>query len=109
MASSTTGTPLYSHLLLTKTDGDVENDGLLEAREIMNMKLNADLAVLSACETANGKIAPGEGVIGMSWAFFVAGCRSMLVSQWRVNSDSTFQLMVNFYQDLNPKRKPSSG
>ena len=42
----------------------MENDGLLEAREIMNMKLNADLAVLSACETANGRISPGEGVMG---------------------------------------------
>jgi len=92
--------PLYSHLLLTKTDGDVENDGSLEAREIMNMHLNADLAVLSACETANGRISPGEGVIGMSWAFFVAGTRTMLVSQWRVNSESTAQLMKNFYQAL---------
>lgn len=92
--------PLYSHLLLTKTDGDVENDGSLEAREIMNMNLNADLAVLSACETGNGRISPGEGVIGMSWAFFVAGARSMVVSQWRVNSESTSQLMKNFYQTL---------
>jgi CHAT domain-containing protein/Tfp pilus assembly protein PilF len=92
--------PLYSHLLLTKTDGDVENDGSLEAREIMNMNLNADLAVLSACETGNGRISPGEGVIGMSWAFFVAGTRSMVVSQWRVNSESTSQLMKNFYQAL---------
>ena len=92
--------PLYSHLLLTKTDGDVENDGSLEAREIMNMHLNAELAVLSACETANGRISPGEGVIGMSWAFFVAGTRSMVVSQWRVNSASTAQLMKNFYEAL---------
>ena len=92
--------PLYSHLLLTKTEGDVENDGSLEAREIMNMQLNADLAVLSACETGNGRISPGEGVIGMSWAFFVAGTRSMVVSQWRVNSASTSQLMKNFYQAL---------
>ncbi|MGH9958269.1 MAG: CHAT domain-containing protein, partial [Pyrinomonadaceae bacterium] len=69
-----------------------------EAREIMNMKLNADLAVLSACETANGKIAPGEGVVGMSWAFFVAGTRSMLVSQWKVNSASTSELMLTFYR-----------
>jgi CHAT domain-containing protein len=44
------------------------------------MKLNADLAVLSACETANGRVSPGGGVIGMSWAFFVAGTRSILVS-----------------------------
>jgi CHAT domain-containing protein len=92
--------PLYSYLLLTKTDGDVENDGSLEAREIMNMHLNADLTVLSACETGNGRISPGEGVIGMSWAFFVAGTRSMVVSQWRVNSVSTSQLMKNFYQAL---------
>lgn len=96
--------PLYSHLLLTKTEGDVENDGLLEAREIMNMNLKADLAVLSACETANGRLAPGEGVMGMSWAFFVAGTRSMVVSQWKVNSASTSQLMMNFYQPMESKQ-----
>lgn len=101
--------PLYSHLLLTKTEGDVENDGLLEAREIMNMNLKADLAVLSACETANGRLAPGEGVMGMSWAFFIAGTRSMLVSQWKVNSASTSQLMVNFYQALASSQNNVNG
>ena len=79
-------------------------DGSLEAREIMKMHLNADLAVLSACETGNGRISPGEGVIGMSWAFFVAGTRSMVVSQWRVDSVSTSQLMKNFYQALARQR-----
>jgi CHAT domain-containing protein len=97
--------PLYSHLLLTKSAGDLENDGLLEGREIMNMSLHADLAVLSACETANGNISPGEGVVGMSWAFFVAGTRSMLVSQWKVNSQSTSQLMMNFYQPNQASNK----
>lgn len=97
--------PLYSHLLLTKTESELEYDGLLEAREIMNMDLHADLAVLSACETANGRIAPGEGVMGMSWAFFVAGTRSMLVSQWKVNSASTSQLMMNFYQERRANSK----
>jgi len=92
--------PLNSYLLLTKTNGDLENDGLLQAREIIEMRLDADLAVLSACETANGRISPGEGVIGMSWAFVVAGARSVVVSQWRVNSASTSQLMKNFYQAL---------
>jgi CHAT domain-containing protein len=100
--------PLYSHLLLTKTEGDPENDGLLEAREIMDMNLRADLAVLSACETANGRISPGEGVMGMSRAFFVAGTRSMLVSQWKVNSASTSELMVNFYKNLTSQRDASS-
>jgi CHAT domain-containing protein len=99
--------PLYSHLLLTKTNDDPENDGLLEAREIMNMDLRADLAVLSACETANGRIREGEGVVGMSWAFFVAGTRSMLVSQWKVNSESTSQLMMAFYESLESPNKPS--
>lgn len=96
--------PLYSHLLLTKTEGDPENDGRLEARQIMDMNLNADLAVLSACETANGKIAPGEGVIGMSWAFFVAGTRSIVVSQWKINSASTSELMAAFYANLHSDR-----
>lgn len=100
--------PLYSHLLLTKTEGDPENDGLLEAREIMNMNLGADLAVLSACETANGKIAPGEGVMGMSWAFFIAGTRSMLVSQWKVNSASTSRLMMTFYQQNQTNTKATA-
>ena len=98
--------PLYSHLLLTKTEGDVEDDGRLEAREIMNLKLNADLAVLSACETANGRIAPGEGVMGMSWSFFVAGTRSLVVSQWKVSSESTSQFMSSFYQTLQSKPSP---
>ena len=93
--------PLYSHLLLTKTEGDPENDGRLEARQIMDMNLNADLAVLSACETANGRVAPGEGVIGMSWAFFVAGTRSMVVSQWKISSASTSEFMTTFYQNLH--------
>jgi CHAT domain-containing protein len=93
--------PLYSHLLLTKTEGDPENDGRLEARQIMDMNLDADLAVLSACETANGKVAPGEGVIGMSWAFFVAGTRSIVVSQWKINSASTSEFMTAFYQNLH--------
>jgi CHAT domain-containing protein len=97
--------------LLTKTDDETENDGLLHAREIIDLDLDADLAVLSACETVNGRISPGEGVIGMSWAFFVAGARSVVVSHWRVNSGSTARLMENFYHamarqsDLNGRNK----
>jgi len=101
--------PLYSHLLLTKTNGDVENDGLLEAREIMSMNLQADLAVLSACETARGRVGAGEGVIGMSWAFFVAGSRTTVVSQWKVNSASTAQLMVSFYRQLKSEAARGGG
>lgn len=92
--------PLYSYLLLSKAEGDSDNDGLLEAREIMNMNLHADLAVLSACETARGRVGAGEGVIGMSWAFFVAGVHTTVVSQWKVNTKSTSWLMASFYKHL---------
>jgi CHAT domain-containing protein len=98
--------PLYSYLILAKTTDDQENDGLLEAREIMNMDLHADLAVLSACETANGRISKGEGIIGMSWAFLMAGTRSMLVTQWKVHSASTSELMGAFYKALGVQNKP---
>lgn len=92
--------PLYSYLLFSNADGDGGNDGLLEAREIMNLELNADLVVLSACETARGRVGAGEGMIGMSWAFFAAGCRATVVSQWKVNSASTAEWMTGFYQEL---------
>lgn len=90
--------PMYSHLALAA--GDKTEDGLLEAWELLQMNLNANLAVLSACETARGKIGAGEGVIGLSWALFVAGVPSTLVSQWKVESSSTRDLMVGFHRHL---------
>ncbi len=92
--------PLYSYLLLANSGESDKEDGLLEAREIMDLNLRADLVVLSACETARGRIGAGEGVIGMSWAFFVAGCRTTVVSQWEVDSAGTAELMVGFFQRL---------
>ena len=90
--------PLYSYLVLSQDHREPGEDGLLEAWEIMQLNLHADLAVLSACETAQGRIRPGEGVIGLSWALFVAGVPTTIVSQWKVESTSTSQLMVNFYR-----------
>jgi CHAT domain-containing protein len=92
--------PLYSYIMLYPTTSESGEDGLLEAREIMKMDLKADLAVLSACETANGRISRGEGVIGMSWALFVAGCPTSVVSQWSVEARSTATLMINFHRAL---------
>jgi CHAT domain-containing protein/Tfp pilus assembly protein PilF len=90
--------PMYSHLVLA--EGGVNEDGLLEAWELMQMDLKADLAVLSACETARGRIGTGEGMIGLSWAMFVAGVPSIVVSQWKVESAGTRDLMVNFHRTL---------
>jgi CHAT domain-containing protein len=87
--------PLDSYLLLSNPDGN--EDGKLTAREIMQTQLKSNLAVLSACETAQGHIRAGEGVVGLSWAFFMAGCRTLVVSQWQVHSGSTAELMVSFF------------
>ncbi|WP_413167829.1 CHAT domain-containing protein [Capilliphycus salinus ALCB114379] len=72
-------------------------DGLLTSLEIYNMKLNAELVVLSACDTGRGKIS-GDGVIGLSRAFLQAGVPSLIVSLWKVPDDSTQFLMTKFYE-----------
>ncbi|HEY6403545.1 MAG TPA: CHAT domain-containing tetratricopeptide repeat protein, partial [Blastocatellia bacterium] len=90
--------PMYSYLALAQ--GDKNEDGLLEAWELMRMDLRADLAVLSACETARGRFGAGEGVIGLSWAMFVAGAPATVVSQWKVESAATRELMLGFHQSL---------
>jgi CHAT domain-containing protein/tetratricopeptide (TPR) repeat protein len=99
--------PMYSHLLLAGPGTSGDDDGLLEAWEVVNLTLKADLVVLSACETARGKASGGEGLIGMSWAFFVAGSPALVASQWKVDSASTTELMVNFHRGLrNPAGLP---
>lgn len=90
--------PLYSGLLLSSASKD--EDGFLEAREIVQMDLHSEVAVLSACETALGKVHQGEGVMGMSWALFVAGTPTTVVSQWRVDSAGTAKLMIAFHRAL---------
>jgi CHAT domain-containing protein/Tfp pilus assembly protein PilF len=96
--------PMYSHLALAQ--GDKNEDGLLEAWELMQMDLRADLVVLSACETARGRFGAGEGMIGLTWALFVAGVPSTVVSQWKVESASARELMLGFHRRLRaPSRK----
>ena len=100
--------PMYSHLLLAQTGEMSGEDGLLEARELMKLELNADLVVLSACETARGQVSRGEGMIGMTWALFVAGAPTTVVSQWKVRSDSTAELMVEFHRRLQYRANGSA-
>ena len=95
--------PMFSYLTLAQTAGDPNEDGLLEAREIINMDLHAKLAVLSACQTARGWVGAGEGVIGMSWALFVAGVPTTVASQWKVDSASTTSLMIDFHRRLTTR------
>jgi CHAT domain-containing protein len=95
--------PMYSYVVLAQPANNTE-DGLLEAWEMMNLNLNADMVVLSACETARGRIGAGEGVIGMTWALFVAGSPSTVVSQWKVESASTTELMLEFHRNLREQK-----
>jgi CHAT domain-containing protein/Tfp pilus assembly protein PilF len=92
--------PMYSHVVLSQAGTGTDEDGLLEAREIVRMDLKSEIVVLSACQTARGRVSAGEGVVGMSWAWFVAGCPTTVVSQWEVDSASTRQLMVEFHRGL---------
>ncbi|MBL8208114.1 MAG: CHAT domain-containing protein [Blastocatellia bacterium] len=100
--------PLESYLALANSDNVETEDGKLTAREIMQTKLNAHLVVLSACETARGHIRSGEGVVGLSWAFFLAGSRTLVVSQWQVHSASTADLMVRFFTQRQRQRQNAS-
>jgi CHAT domain-containing protein len=92
--------PLYSRIILSRSEDDKQDDGLLEAWELMKLDLNAELVVLSACETARGRVADGEGMIGMSWALFVAGSPAVVVSQWKVDSARSSELMIEFHRNL---------
>jgi CHAT domain-containing protein/tetratricopeptide (TPR) repeat protein len=94
------GAPMYSAIVLAAGGEGAGQDGLLEAREVADLPLNGQLAVLSACETARGKIGAGEGVIGLSWAFFAAGCPTTVVSQWNAESRATAKLMTEFHRRL---------
>ncbi|MEP0820813.1 CHAT domain-containing protein [Trichocoleus desertorum GB2-A4] len=76
-----------------------DDNGLLTASEILDLQLQAELVVLSACETGRGRIT-GDGVVGLSRAFISAGVPSVVVSLWAVPDDATAQLMVAFYQNL---------
>jgi CHAT domain-containing protein len=92
--------PQYSGLVLT-LDDDPREDGLLQVYEIFNLKLQADLVVLSSCQTGLGQQFKGEGIVGLTRAFMYAGAPSVVVSLWSVADVSTADLMVGFYQHLD--------
>ncbi|NEQ81933.1 MAG: tetratricopeptide repeat protein [Moorea sp. SIO2I5] len=86
-----------SAIALAPSNGE---DGLLTAEEIFDMKLSAELVVVSACETGVGHI-NSEGVIGLSRSLVAAGVPSVMVSLWSIPDDKTTELMTEFYRNLN--------
>jgi CHAT domain-containing protein len=84
--------PLFSALRLA--------DGWFTVRDAYGLKLNQALVTLSACETGANVVAPGDELIGLARGFFSAGARSVLLSLWMVDDETTRQMMLNFYEGL---------
>jgi len=84
-----------------------EEDGFLQMREIFNLKMNADLVTLSACETGLGQLIHGEGIVGLNRAFFFAGANAVLMSLWAVHDEASSLLMERFYFHLRKGRSIS--
>lgn len=101
-AGSIEGLGVPGAIALSPSSND---DGLLSASEIINLRLQAELVVLSACKTGEGRIS-GDGVIGLSRSFISAGVESVIVSLWAVRDVETSKLMKYFYQTLqhNPDK-----
>ncbi|MEA5462499.1 tetratricopeptide repeat protein [Leptothoe sp. PORK10 BA2] len=94
--------PQLSGVVLSLVDeqGNRRDDGFLRLHDIFNLKLSAELVVLSACQTGRGEQVSGEGIIGLSRGFMYAGAERVAVSLWNVNDEATANLMTEFYRYL---------
>lgn len=90
--------PLYSNIVFCNTD-DATNK-FLYAADLYNLELNADLVVLSACNTGTGKLQNGEGVMSLSRAFTYAGSKSLVMSLWEVPDKATSTIIQSFFLNL---------
>jgi CHAT domain-containing protein len=97
-------TPLFSPVVFSPAE-DAVNDGLLEVRELLSLDLKADLAVVSASDVPLIRGGGGRAMIGLSWAFFIAGCPSTMVSRWRPQSQAATDLMLEFHRNLRAARQ----
>jgi CHAT domain-containing protein len=93
--------PLLSGLAFSLIDKNgVPQDGFLRMHEIYNLRLPADLVVLSACQTALGEEIRGEGLVGLTRGFMHAGAQRVVASLWQVDDVATADLMQRFYRRM---------
>lgn len=102
--------PEWSGLVLSQVDETGQRqDGFLRLHEIYNLKLPAELVVLSACQTALGKEIRGEGLVGLTRGFMYAGAQRVVASLWQVDDLATAELMGKFYKGmLQDKLRPAA-
>ena len=91
--------PMYSKMFFSPNENSPE-DGLLNIYELYNMNLNADLTVLSACNTGTGKLVKNEGIMSLARSFMYAGCSNVVMSLWPVDDKSTHNIMKYFYLNI---------
>lgn len=90
----------YSYLSFSEIKDSIENERLY-ARDLYNLQLNAEMVVMSACETAIGELQRGEGMISLARAFTYSGAKSIVTTLWQVTDESSKTLMIDFYKFLN--------
>ncbi|HMG74239.1 MAG TPA: tetratricopeptide repeat protein [Pyrinomonadaceae bacterium] len=102
--------PELSGIVLSMVDENGNpQDGFLRAHEVFNLKLPAELVVLSACQTGLGKEVKGEGLVSLTRGFMYAGAPRVVVSLWSVNDEATAELMARFYRGmLRDKLRPAA-
>jgi CHAT domain-containing protein len=96
--------PLHSSLLLNQRD----DGAALTAAELRQMPWRAELVTLSACRSAGARNYPGEGLVGLAWAFLEAGAQNVIAGLWDVNDRSTASLMGALYRGIAQGQKPDA-
>ncbi|MEL6273859.1 MAG: CHAT domain-containing protein, partial [Bacteroidota bacterium] len=92
--------PNQSFIAFSQTGDSLETEEMLFLNDLYSLSLQSELAVLSACETSLGRIAPGEGILSLARAFAQAGAASTLTTLWKVDDEATKELIVEFFNQL---------
>ncbi|MBW1296177.1 CHAT domain-containing protein [Aquimarina litoralis] len=91
--------PDYSYLAFAKDDSS--ENGLLYVKDLYGYNINADLVALSACQTGLGKLEKGEGMLSLARGFSYAGAKSLVTTLWKINDQTTSEIMHDFYKNLD--------